>query len=123
MPRRTATSASISSNAPKRARVSLNTAGSSSTVAPSYSSSPTAAASFDSFESSYLQDSAESPAVSLASDTTLEAILVQMQQQEQKIEQLTQLLQQQQQEQQQQQTFEIKENKAATSVINLKTQN
>ncbi|KAG1397375.1 hypothetical protein G6F60_009049 [Rhizopus arrhizus] len=120
MPRRTASPASISSNAPKRTRVSLNTAGSSSTVAPSYSSSPTAAASFDSFESSCLQDSAESPAVSLASDTTLEAILVHVQQQEQKIEQLTQLLQQQQQEQQQQQTFEIKENKAATSAFILK---
>ncbi|KAG0811230.1 hypothetical protein G6F28_009511 [Rhizopus arrhizus] len=40
--------------------------------------------------------------------------------QELKIEQLTQLLQQQQQEQQQQQTFEIKENKAATSAFILK---
>ncbi|KAG1457438.1 hypothetical protein G6F55_005935 [Rhizopus delemar] len=120
MSRRTATPANNSSKAPKRPRISLNIAGSPSTVALSRSPSPTATASFDSFESSCLQGSAGSPAVSLASGTTLEAILAQMQQQEQKIEQLTQLLQQQQQEQQQLQPSELKENKAATSAFILK---
>ncbi|EIE89000.1 hypothetical protein RO3G_13711 [Rhizopus delemar RA 99-880] len=137
MSRRVATPINVPSNAPKRARISSSITGSSSTVAPSPSPAPTAVASFDSFEPSRLQGPVGSPAVSLASGPTLEAIFAQMQQQEQiqrrqeenqrrqelKIEQLTQLLQQQQQEQQQppqQQPSEVKENKALTSAFILK---
>lgn len=90
MSRRVATPISVPSNAPKRARISMSIAGSSSTVVPA--SVPVAG--FSSFTTPRLESSVGAEAIRAASGFAPDIMAAQ-------IQQLTQLLQQQQQQQQQ----------------------
>ena len=109
MSRRAATPIDIPSNAPKRARIALSIAGSSSTVVPSLSSAPAPApttaaapsfalfpapvAGFSSFQTPRLESSVGTEAIGAASGLTLEAMAAQVQH-------LSQMLQRQQQKEQ-----------------------
>lgn len=92
MSRRVATPISVPSNAPKRARISMSIAGSSSTVVPASASVPVAG--FSSFTTPRLESSVGAEAIRAASGFAPDIMAAQ-------IQQLTQLLQQQQQQQQQ----------------------
>ncbi|KAG1486989.1 hypothetical protein G6F53_013846 [Rhizopus delemar] len=94
MSRRVATPISVPSNAPKRARISMSIAGSSSTVVPASASVPVAG--FSSFATPRLESSVGAEAIRASSGFAPDIMAAQ-------IQQLTQLLQQQQQQQQQQQ--------------------
>jgi hypothetical protein len=88
----------VPSNAPKRARISMSIAGSSSTVVPvsAAASAPVPVASFSSFTAPRLESPVGTEAIGAASGVAPEIIAAQ-------IQQLQQLLQQQQQQQEQQQ--------------------
>ncbi|EIE76488.1 hypothetical protein RO3G_01192 [Rhizopus delemar RA 99-880] len=102
MSRRVATPISVPSNAPKRARISMSIAGSSSTVVPvpapvsalAPASASVPVAGFSSFTTPRLESSFGAEAIRASSGFAPEIMAAQ-------IQQLTQLLQQQQQQQQQ----------------------
>ncbi|KAG1452656.1 hypothetical protein G6F46_009583 [Rhizopus delemar] len=95
MSRRAAGPINDSSNARKKARVSLSIAGSSCTVAPPLSS-PALVPVSSNFATPRLESSVDTEVIEASSDFTPEIVATQ-------IQQLSQLLQQQQQQQQQQQ--------------------